>query len=513
MELIKKPIRTYRTVDTRETEEMLENSIIVPDSKPDVKSLLVVDAESFVSSIEKSGRMIEVSGEIKFRILYISDTPENRIESITTRFPWSVSCQKPKVETEIGILARCRCQHNEANAINGRKIVARTVMSLATMFYEIRNNDLGREIAGENIFVKNVPVNVVTLKDNMDSVVKVNQTLALPHGSPAIKEILFSRINLGNPETSYKNNEPVLESKGSLHLLYRGEMVEDSIESVVLEFPVKMNTGVEAGTDNIVFSATSLKNWDVESVEDSDGLYTQVSVSMEIEVNAQAMKHEEQIIVEDAYSLDSMITLNKVPINLTTDERELCENHEASTRIRLDTDAGSPDEVYMVTAVNKSVMSNITDKGINVQGNVGVDIVYCADKKTMDTRSKNVEIPFSRVFQLPDDGLWQVVEPDFFIEDVSFDIIGSDSVDISVKTSIKVRLCKTEEVSCIDSLDISKDDMIPRKAPIMMYFSQPGDSLWSVAKRYRIPLARLAQDNNLELQAKLDVGKKMFIMG
>lgn len=512
MELIKKPIRTYRTVDTRETEEMVENSIIVPDSKPDVKSLLVVDAESFVSGVEKSGRMIEVSGEVKFRILYISDTPDNRLESITTRFPWSVSCQKPKVDTEVGILARCRCQHSEANAVNGRKIVTRTVMSLVTMFYEIKNNDLGREIAGENVFVKNTPVNVVTLKDNMNSVAKVSQTLALPHGSPAIKEILFSRFNLGNPEISYKENEPTMESKGTLHMLYRGDLAEDSVESVVLEFPVKMSTGVEAGSDNIVFSSATLKNWDVETVEDTDGMFTQISVSMEIEVDAQAMKHEEQVIVDDAYSLDSMINLNKAPVNLTTDERELCENHEAAARVRLDTDAGSPDEVYMVSAVNKSVMSNVTDKGINVQGNVGVDIVYCASKKNMDTRSQSVEIPFSRMFQLPDDGVWQVVEPNFFIEDVAFDIIGSDSVDVTVKTSIKLRLRKTEEISCIDSLEISKEDLSQRKAPIMMYFAQPDDSLWSIAKKYRIPLARLAQDNNLEAQAKLDIGKKMFIM-
>jgi len=82
MELIKKPVRTYRTIETRETEELFENSIIVPDSKPDVKTLLVVNAECFVSKVEKSGRMLEVGGEIKYRILYLADTPDNRLESI-----------------------------------------------------------------------------------------------------------------------------------------------------------------------------------------------------------------------------------------------------------------------------------------------------------------------------------------------------------------------------------------------------------------------------------------------
>ena len=104
MELIKKPVRSYRTIETRETEELFENSIIVPDSKPDVKNLLLVNAECFVTKAEKSGRLLEVGGEIKYRILYVADTPDNRLESITTRFPWSVTCQKPTTPTSASVL-------------------------------------------------------------------------------------------------------------------------------------------------------------------------------------------------------------------------------------------------------------------------------------------------------------------------------------------------------------------------------------------------------------------------
>ena len=393
MELIKKPVRTYRTIEIRETEELFENSIIVPDSKPDVKSLLVVNAECFVTGVEKTGRMLEVSGEIKYRILYVSDTPDSRLESITSRFPWSVSCQKPKTDAEIGVVAGCRCQHTEAGAVNGRKIVGRSVTSLICRFFEIMNSDLSREIEGENVFVKSMPINVVSLKDNLDSVTRVNQTLALPHGSPAIGEILYAKVNLGNPQVGYKEDEACLECKGTLNMLYRGDMAEDSVESVVLEFPVKMNTGIDPGGENIVLASTALKNWEVEPQEDSDGIYTQVSISMEVDVNAQAVRHEEQMVVDDAYSLDTIINLNKAPLDIVTDERELVENLEANTHIRLDSDNGSLDEIYMVAVGKKSVLSNISDNHINVQGNVGVDVVYLGDEKP--------RIPGARLWRYP----------------------------------------------------------------------------------------------------------------
>ena len=154
MELLKKPIRSYRTIEIRETEEMLENSIIVPDSKPDIKNIILADAECFVTSVEKSGRRVEVSGEIRYRILYSSDTPDQRTESIVTQFPWSFSIQKPKAEADIGVFARSFSQHTEANIANGRKIIARTVCSIISRFYEIRSDEIGREILGENVYLQ-----------------------------------------------------------------------------------------------------------------------------------------------------------------------------------------------------------------------------------------------------------------------------------------------------------------------------------------------------------------------
>jgi len=512
MELIRRPVRTYRTIEIRETEELFENSMIVPDSKPDVKNILVSDAECFVTGVEKSGRMMEVSGEIRYRILYVSDTPDRRVESIATHFPWSVSCQKPKNEGETGVIARCRCQHTEANALNGRKIVGRTVTSLNLRFVEIRSEELSNEIAGENICVRNKPVNVVSLKDTMDTVARVNQTLSLPNGSPAIKEILFAKVNVGHPDVSYRDEEAALEAKGTLNMLYRGEESDDSLESVVLEFPVKAGIGVHSGEESLVFASTALKSWEVEPAEDTDGLNTQVYVSMEMEVNSQAVRQEEVVLVEDAYALDNNLSLNRVPVNLVTDERELTENYDATARIRLENENNHLDEIYMVTASNKSVTSKVSEKTLSIQGSVAVDAVYCADKKTMDTRSQNVELPINTMLQLPDNGNWQVVDASVAIEDVAFDIGGSDAIDVSVKLKIQARISKLEEIQCIDNAVLTRDENSGRKAPVIMYFTQPGDTLWDIAKRYRIPVDRLAQDNNLDAQAAPDVGKKMFIM-
>ncbi|NLU51712.1 MAG: DUF3794 domain-containing protein [Clostridiaceae bacterium] len=509
MELVKKPVRSYRTIETREPEEMFEHSIIVPDIKPDVKTILLADAEAFVINVEKTGRMIEVSGEIQYRILYLADTPEPRIESINARYPWSFSLQKPKTEGDVGVFPRCRCQHTEVNIANGRKLVCRTVTSLICRFYEIKSDEIGREILGENVFLKTSPVNVISLKQNTNNVVKVSDILSLPSGSPAIKEILFSRVNLGNAEINYRDDDVFLEAKGTLFVLYRSDTMDESFESVVLEFPVRTSAGIDAAEDAIIFATNVLKDWELRIVEDDDGLNTRLSIAMEVEIDAQTVANEEQVFIEDAYCCDCQMNLNKSKINVITDERDFREDHVLTQRIRLDSLDDYLDEVLMVFANERNTASMINGDKLNIQGTIGANILYCTRQKQYQGFMS--ELPFTHSINLPDSGNWQVIQSGFTIEDVRFDIAGSDEIELSIKVKIRARACRIEELLCVDGINAVKDDN-PRKAPIIVYFAQPNDTLWDVAKNYRVPISKLASDNGLEADAKLETGKRLFIM-
>ena len=509
MELLKKPLRSYRTIEIRETEEMLENSIIVPDSKPDIKNIILADAECFVTSVEKSGRMVEVGGEIRYRILYCSDTPDQRIESMVTQFTWSFSIQKPKADVEVGAFARCHCQHTEADAVNGRKVVARTVCSLISRFYEIRTDEIGREILGENVYLKTTPINIISLKDSGDIMAKVSNILSLPHGSPAIKEILFSRINVGSAELTYREDEPALEAKGTAYLLYRSDTIDESIESVVLEFPIKTVTGIQTLPNEIVLTTNVLRNWELEALEDADGLLTQVSINLELQVDAQALVPEEQIIIEDAYSIEYKLDLKKTSINIVTDEREICNYIEINQKIRIEDPDDRLAEVLMVCANERNIASMISEKVVNVQGTLGVDVVYMTSNR--EVKNYFMELPFSQKFDLPDEGQWQVVQSCFSIDDVCFDISGNDTIELRIKLNTKIRMARFEEIVCAEDLTAVKEES-RKKAPIVLYFTHPGDTMWSIAKKYRIPLSRLALDNGLDASENPQIGQKLFIM-
>jgi hypothetical protein len=106
VELIKKPVNVYQTIDEQQKEELIETGIIVPDSKPDVMEVLVVDADVNVKAREKTGKVMEVGGEINYQVIYRADNQNQDLETINVKAPWSVSCNYPVREEDVYTLGR-----------------------------------------------------------------------------------------------------------------------------------------------------------------------------------------------------------------------------------------------------------------------------------------------------------------------------------------------------------------------------------------------------------------------
>jgi hypothetical protein len=252
-----------------------------------------------------------------------------------------------------------------------------------------------------------------------------------------------------------------------------------------------------------------MKHWELDPIEDADGLLTQVAVNIEFQVDAQALVPEEQIVIEDAYSIDYKLDLRKTTINVVTDEREISNSLELSQKIKIEDPEDQLTEVLMVCANERNIASKLDEKGISSQGTLGVDIVYMTQSGEM--KNHFMELSFSQNVDLPEEGQWQIVQSLFTINDVEFDISGTDTIELSIKIHTRLRVARYDEITCTEALTAVKEES-RKKAPIVLYFTHPGDTMWSIAKRYRIPLSRLALDNGLDASENPPVGKKLFIM-
>ena len=124
--------------------------------------------------------------------------------------------------------------------------------------------------------------------------------------------------------------------------------------------------------NEIVLATSVLRHWELEPIEDADGLLTQVGVNLEFQVDAQALVPEEQVIIDDAYSTDYRLDLKKTAINIVSDEREICDFLALNQKIKIEDPDDQLTEVLLVCA-NEQHSAMINEKSLNAQGTL-VDI-------------------------------------------------------------------------------------------------------------------------------------------
>jgi hypothetical protein len=82
LELIREAIKINSMIGEDSTQTVFENDIIVPDVKPDIARILLIDSNVYVNSAEPVNEKIAVSGVVLYKILYISEDAEKSVKSI-----------------------------------------------------------------------------------------------------------------------------------------------------------------------------------------------------------------------------------------------------------------------------------------------------------------------------------------------------------------------------------------------------------------------------------------------
>ncbi|MGI6668206.1 MAG: DUF3794 domain-containing protein [Acetivibrionales bacterium] len=113
LELVKEAVRLNQSIGEDTTQNVIENDIIVPDVKPDIVRILMADGDAWINGAEAATDRILINGTIRYRILYISDDPDQPVRSITSSSAFQYSMDIPDTRQGMCCRAKCDIEHLE----------------------------------------------------------------------------------------------------------------------------------------------------------------------------------------------------------------------------------------------------------------------------------------------------------------------------------------------------------------------------------------------------------------
>ena len=518
----KQAVRVNETVFDSAAEIPLQTDITLPDYCPDVVKILKCSLESSIRSVTAKGKKLKIKGTAVIQVLYLGqDDNKMRLSSASAKLPFTRELDMKGEAKEIFSFLSKKSTYCNCRAVNRRKLelqaaVTYRLCAFSTVEEKIITAALEQEEQPQGIQLRKKMYHPNSFVRQARQSFDVHEELELFQDKEPIKNILSSRI------CPVMTNRKVISGKiitrGTLHvnILYcadgKGEDKLSRMEwkvpiSVVVDAPgAEENSSCCAGYDVCEYSLTPKGDQDGESFK--------VELNVQGVAWAQLCCQQSIVAADDCYSTrycceGKSRSVNFLSLENVVEEKSLCKND-----IEMPEDI---EDILDVWAVVEGCSTHFEEKDgeqkIVVHADIGISVL--ADDKDGGYQFYDRTEGFDYTLPAKLDGLE--------IRRIFCPQVRVAELDYSWNKSLQIR-CELETMGCIGQLqsckvleDINLDTEKPVEredgCALTLYYADPGENLWEIAKKYRTGMQPVLESNDqLELSQEEEICQRQMLI-
>lgn len=481
----------------------IEGDVIIPDIKPDVESVLFIDAVPVVNDYSVNSGQITFSGNCEFNILYVPEELPNEIIRISTSIPFKNTFAAKNLTSDSCVTLTVTPQKVSSLILNGRKLSVSAELN-ACLKYSNKNKINYVDTVGNNDTTKTLCTQKVVptfLCSNTNKSV-LKDTAMLKTENPSIKDIVKYECNMENDEAVISDNKIIVKSDFSIKIYYTSDSTSE-ICNFKTTIPFTTFIDVNGIKENDICEITNnIKNTSLKLLPDSDELMRVIEIDTEIETNLKVSENSEINIIEDVYDTNKNLLPQRDEIYYETNSS--LKQEELSQRASLTIPENSEIQILSSFARVKNINLNKENNNNLLTGLIDVTILYKVPT-TGKINSISLDIPIEHILSNNIDILENIKISNFEITHLN-----DDNYDIKITLSASGYETLSGNISLLRDV-IEMEETPIKNTGITIYFAKPGDTLWKIAKRFYTTIEKLSETNNLQNPDILDVGKALII--
>ncbi len=498
MEVKKECINFMEQCVKLSTNVCVEGDVIVPDTKPDIREILLADANAITQSCEYRNGKLFVSGTVFFKILYRPDAERDQgeMKSLSTSFGFSDSVDIPSGE-ELLFHVNAATEHIGFTLVNSRKLSAKVIVSLGICGECSKTFAPVTDISDQEIPCRKKTYEMEMPMGEARSCFKVTDFLTIPADMPDIEEILKMDVWASDATCKKMSGKGMLS--GTLHVktLYIGANEDCTTQVVSHEIPFTEIMEAEGLDEDCAVCMTFSVQDALYSVRGDMNGDTKI-INAEILVCAELgySKTMQQTMVDDCYGICGEV--NCTYENFCVDRPVAKEQTTfLQTQVVPMEKKATLQEVVHVTC--KPIMREacVEADGVHVRGTLVSFLLYREEGDDQPIKSAVTETDFDWKKQVDTKG--NLVDCKLWLEDVQATRNNSEEAEVTVALGLNLTVCDRQNVAVVTNCALSPDESNGEKHPrLILYFAEEGDTLWGIAKRYGTTMEKIKDANNLQ---------------
>lgn len=522
----------------------IEEDVNVPDAKGDCLSILLKDTALHVDETRAGRDQVVVKGSLQYQILY--ETGEGgRLEQLTGNLPFEEVINVSGATPGDLAMAKGVIEDFKVSMINTRKIAIQSVVMLHVCMHQLLEEEWTDNIVncGNDVEKRFETKNVMQLCQKKSDVFRVKEEIELPGGYPAMQNLLWKHVSLGNLEARPMDGKVSLKGELNCYFIYQAQGVAQAVKMLTKKVPFHGLLECSGCQSDMIVSVLPMLNQCTAEIKaDLDGedrvLFLEAVLDLQIRIYAD----EKISLLQDIYGTRQEIepeakTVQAPVLHVTGEGKcKLRQSHRLKE--------GTPKALQILHTCGTVFRDGeIWEDGkLSMMGSVQFQILYLTGDEEMPYAVTECMVPYALEMESTgSDGAGMMTGTDGMsaggtgangsamsarpvlekpvilveprIEQAEGSLVDSEEMELKGIVAFNVLVFGSRTYQCVGSvqckpLDTAKFAALPG---MVMCFADQDTPLWEYGKRYYMPIEEMKRLNNMTADV-LKAGESMLLV-
>lgn len=454
---------------------------ILPDSYPDIRKILYTSGTLCPERSYIDGGRFTGSGTLVCKVLFSDENDE--LHTVSFTLDYSAYTSVDECEGEAMVSAEESLQSVSARALNPRKLGIKGKIELTPRIYYV--NDAGPQ------FSPDIPEGSIEKRTKImpfwklmrvsERSLEASEDLTLSGDAP-LTEVIYSNLKMEEPACEAMQGSIRFTGEGALELLYRTS--DGALRYAELPIPFHSSIDAEVTPDALCTVALIPEALSCIPAEDATGEAHGVELDFTYTVSAWIAMPAECAQVTDCYSTETMTATEEGSASQVSALRRLAKGQRRML--------ASPSEG--LKKCMKPFARVWVDSRERVEGKL---CLHCVAEVTLlgfDESGAVKTLTLNEAFP------WEIEEADeasIRIGAIADAVIEGEEVKVTLTLNADGLVWQNGEISYVTALKSVADGTVKERAAVTLCYPLPGEGIWEIAKRYRLPQSTLLAANTV----------------
>ncbi|MDR2753801.1 MAG: DUF3794 domain-containing protein, partial [Oscillospiraceae bacterium] len=495
-------IGTLETVFDGKLEQAVDGDITLPEYYPDILRVLKITVLPAVHAVQAAGERVTVDGSALVNVLYAAE--DGTLQSYEQSYPFSRAADIPGLAEGAALTATAKTEFANGRAVSQRRLDIHGMLRIGLRVCRRQADSVLTGVNGGGMQSQGGTVRLSSLEALQSLTFPLSEVIEVEAGAPPADQILLRRATAIPTEVKAIKNKLLVKGNLETNVIYRSRGSKEPVKvthnmpiSQILEAP-----GVSEATENAL--RLVVNSLEVTPKADAGGAARLFEIAARIGAEVKGFAPVELPVVQDAYSTRGGVTLESRRL----DTRQLIESFRETFAAKESFEiAGGLESVQLLTGELLPPEITIKDDALHAAGKVKLHVIY--QDKEGQLRSTDLEMPYAlrrarkRAGEQP--------HADVCLELLQLqESVGGGSLEVRAELAASGEIYALESRRVVGAVNHDESEEPPQRSPLTIYFSQIGESLWDIAKRYRTTVDAIRRENELGGEAALE-GQMLLI--